>query len=162
MVDIAVRLVTKIDARRLAMWILAVAPHITLDTLADDDEKGRIRKVRATVVAAKRCEDCVHRRFSDPLMLLAMLADNLTAMQKKLLSNLRFRFFRHPQANMNQLPSKMQGLRWYSRKKQVDQTAFAQVVVYRCTRHYRSLSNEHLKELKNFRRTIQPKCIQRI
>ena len=43
MVDIAVRLVTKIDARRLAMWILAVAPHITLDTLADDDEKGRIR-----------------------------------------------------------------------------------------------------------------------
>ena len=40
-------------ARRLAMWILAVAPHITLDTLADDDEKGRIREIQATAVAAK-------------------------------------------------------------------------------------------------------------
>ena len=53
MVDIALRLVTKLDARRLAMWILAVAPHITLDTLADDDEKGRIREIHATAVAAK-------------------------------------------------------------------------------------------------------------
>ena len=40
-------------ARRLAMWILAVAPHITLDTLADDEEKGRIREIQATAVAAK-------------------------------------------------------------------------------------------------------------
>ena len=40
-------------ARRLAMWILAVAPHITLDTRADDDENGRIREIHATAVAAK-------------------------------------------------------------------------------------------------------------
>ena len=69
MVDIALRLVTKLDARRLAMWILAVAPHITLDTLADDDEKGRIRELHATAVAAKTqltsfpCEAHILRGF---------------------------------------------------------------------------------------------------